>query len=391
MIETLTNDSIGVLLFVGTRPEAIKMAPLALLLKSDPRFEFKLCLTGQHSDMLYQALDVFGLKADVDLKVMEPNQDLSTLTAKILVGASKIIKESRPDIVLVHGDTTTAYAVAMAAFYSETRVGHVEAGLRTKDIQSPFPEEFNRQAIARIAFWNFTPTEKSKLNLLAEGVPEGKVFVTGNTVVDASNFVLGRINSNISLRHEIESEINEKLGFDPSSSKYVLITQHRRENLGEGLLQVLDAIAALAARNPNILFVFPVHLNPRVQESVREKLSDLDNVRLCGPISYQPFTWLLSNCMFAISDSGGIQEEAIGLGRTVLVTRENTERPEGLETGLLKICGTNRDKIVSLAEDSINNFETMVDEHANLSNPYGDGRTSEKILEIISKNEKTVG
>lgn len=379
MIDKFAMSPIKVQAFIGTRPEAIKMAPLAIALEADRRFNFKLCLTGQHSEMLHQALEAFDLKIDADLELMRPDQTLASLSAKIIEGASLEIGKFKPELVLVHGDTTTALSVAIAAFYLGVPVAHVESGLRTHNIQSPFPEEFNRQTIARIASLNFAPTEMSKKNLLDEGIDPSKIFVTGNTIVDAANLAIALIDSKPELRKEISHELNSKLGFDPNLSPFVIVTQHRRENLGSGLDSVLEAVAEFASKNKDKKIIFPVHLNPRVRQAVTSSLSTFENISLCEPLSYLPFTWLIRNCLFLISDSGGIQEEAIGLGKHVIVTRESTERSEGLGTGFLHLTGTSRTQIESAITRLIERKNSTT-ENSYIPNPYGDGNASQKII-----------
>lgn len=372
-----------ILLVLGTRPEAIKMAPLYHALKEQPDvFDTVLCVTAQHRQMLDQVLKVFDMAPDIDLNLMTPGQDLFDLTAAVLKGMRDVLKVHKPDALLVHGDTTTTLAAAMAGFYLGVPVGHVEAGLRTHDLQAPFPEEFNRQVVSKLSKWHFAPTEFSQSNLLAERVPQSCITVTGNTVIDALFWVLGRINTDATRRQELEEFLNEQLGFDWQVQRIVLITGHRRENFGVGFLQICHALKELAARYPAVRFVYPVHLNPNVQQPVNAILADVPNVHLIAPLDYEPFVYLLKHSHIVLTDSGGIQEEAPSLGKPVLVMREVTERPEAVAAGTVRLVGADRGRIVAnVAEllDSQASYNSMARAH----NPYGDGNACVRIVSIL--------
>ena len=374
-----------IMMVFGTRPEAIKMAPLYYALKSQPdEFVTLLCVTAQHREMLDQVLEVFDITPDVDLNLMKPGQDLFDVTTTVLLGMRKVLIEHKPDILLVHGDTTTAIASAIAGLYLNVPVGHVEAGLRTYDISAPFPEEFNRQVITKASQWNFAPTELCRSNLLDEGVDDTNITVTGNTVVDALLLVLNRIENNANKRKTIEKFLFDKLLFDFASQRYVLITGHRRENFGSGFLNICSALQDLADRFPDVHFVYPVHLNPNVQEPVTTMLAGFENIHLIAPLDYEPFVFLLKHCYFVITDSGGIQEEAPSLGKPVLVMRDITERPEAVDAGTVRLVGTDRDKIIVNTAELLENeasYKIMSQAH----NPYGDGNASERITSILSK------
>lgn len=372
-----------IMLVFGTRPEAIKMAPLYHALKRYPReFETLVCVTAQHRQMLDQVLRAFEITPDIDLNLMKQGQDLFDVTASVLLGMRGVLKEYTPDVLLVHGDTTTALASAMAGFYLGVPVGHVEAGLRTHDVYAPFPEEFNRQVTAKVTRWHFSPTDFSRRNLLAEGVDEVRVTVTGNTVIDALLWVLNRIDSDIQRRGKIAAFLDVSLPFDWSKQRFVLITGHRRENFGDSFLQICHALKDLAARYPKVQFVYPVHLNPNVQAPVNAILAELGNVHLIAPLDYEPFVYLLKHCWIVLTDSGGIQEEAPSLGKPVLVMRDVTERPEAVIAGTVRLVGANRDKIVSHIAELLDNeasYELMTRAH----NPYGDGKAAERIISVL--------
>ena len=374
-----------VMLVFGTRPEAIKMAPLYHALRERPEFETTLCVTAQHRQMLDQVLKVFELVPDIDLDLMKPDQDLFDITASVLLGMRPIFQTQRPDVVLVHGDTTTALATAMAAFYAGVPVGHVEAGLRTHDVSAPFPEEFNRQVASRVTRWHFAPTPFSRQNLLNERVPAEHIAVTGNTVIDALYWVLSRIEANPDRSAAIIEFLSERLPFNWRNTRFVLITGHRRENFGDGFLQICEGIKELAKRYPAVYFVYPVHLNPNLQQSVKDLLGSLDNVYLIAPLDYEPFIFLLRHSHIVLTDSGGIQEEAPSLGKPVLVMRDATERPEAIEAGTVRLVGANRERIVK-------NFCELLDDEAVYSamshahNPYGDGKACGRIIEVLRKN-----
>lgn len=383
-----------ILLVFGTRPEAIKMAPLVKELQLHPEdFQTFVCVTGQHREMLDQVLRIFEITPNYDLDIMKPGQDLYDITARVLIGMRDVIKEVRPDIVLVHGDTTTSMASALAAFYQQIPVGHVEAGLRTQDIYSPWPEELNRQITSRIAALNFPPTQISRGNLLTEGIDKNTITVTGNTVIDALQLVIEKIKSNTEVLSEILATLavqgihNYLIDSWSSSRQLVLITGHRRENFGEGFLNICHAIKELAIQYPQADFVYPVHLNPNVKLPVLEILGNngdsiLPNIHLIAPLDYLPFVYLMSKSYFVLTDSGGIQEEAPGLGKPVLVMRETTERPEAVDAGTVLLVGTSKEKILTEVRRLFNDqghYSTM----SRAVNPYGDGHTCERIAEVL--------
>lgn len=378
-----------ILLVFGTRPEAIKMAPLVHELKKHSEcFATKVCVTGQHREMLDQVLNLFEIVPDYDLNIMKPNQDLYDITSRILVGMRDVLDELQPDVVLVHGDTTTSTAAALAAFYKQIPVGHVEAGLRTGNIYSPWPEEMNRLITGRIATYHFSPTPLSRQNLLKENVREKSIVVTGNTVIDALHWVTTKLSSNIELQDALQKEM-QGLGYDVTrlngERKLVLITGHRRENFGEGFLNICHAIKNLAEKYSNVDFVYPMHLNPNVRKPVLEILGKGEsNVFLIEPLQYLPFVYMMGKSYLILTDSGGVQEEAPGLGKPVLVMRDTTERPEAVEAGTVILVGTDQKKI----EDGV----TLLLENENLygkmsqaQNPYGDGHACERIVEFLMK------
>jgi UDP-N-acetylglucosamine 2-epimerase (non-hydrolysing) len=370
-----------ILLVFGTRPEAIKMAPLYHRLAQDSRFETKIVVTAQHRQMLDQVMRLFEIVPHHDLNLMKPGQDLFDVTTAALTGLKGVFAEEKPDVVLVHGDTTTTLAASLAAYYFRVPVGHVEAGLRTGNINSPFPEELNRQLTSRITQWHFAPTEQSRVNLLNENTG-GSIHITGNTVIDALHWVLHRIESNSAHRDRLYGRIREMLGFDVLDARYVLITGHRRENFGTGFSNICGAIQALAARYPNIRFVFPVHMNPNVQGPVRESLGAIANVALIDPVEYEPFVLLLKHAYLVLTDSGGIQEEAPSLGKPVLVMRDTTERPEAVDAGTVKLVGADKSRIVAGVSSLIDDpalYARMAEAH----NPYGDGKACERIADIL--------
>lgn len=380
-----------VMLIFGTRPEAIKMAPLVKALQARPEeFETVVCVTGQHRQMLDQVLKLFEITPEYDLDIMKPGQDLYDVTARILTGMRDVLGESRPDLVLVHGDTSTSTAAALSAFYAQIPVGHVEAGLRTGDIYSPWPEEMNRRITGRIATHHFAPTEAAKANLLAENVDSANIAVTGNTVIDALHTVVNKIDSDSSLDEHLRSDI-AAMGYDTArladgKRRMVLLTGHRRENFGEGFLNICRAIQQLAERYPDIDFVYPMHLNPNVRRPIAEMFHDKNypNVFFIEPLDYLPFVYMMKHAYLIITDSGGIQEEAPSLGKPVLVMREVTERPEALEAGTIRLVGTDTEKIVSEAARFFDDADYY---HANslIANPYGDGRACGRIIEYIEK------
>ena len=381
-----------IMLVFGTRPEAIKMAPLIKELQKYPdKFETIVCVTGQHRQMLDQVLQLFGIVPDYDLDIMKPGQDLYDITSRILIGMRDVFKLIVPDVLLVHGDTTTSMSAALAAFYKQIPVGHVEAGLRTHNIYSPWPEEINRQITSRIAAYNFAPTKLSYDNLKEEEVREETITITGNTVIDALYYVINKLEQDISLSDKIKSELQmlglpeELLNSWGISRRLVLVTGHRRENFGDGFLHICQAIKILAERYPETDFVYPVHLNPNVQKPVNELLSHIPNVYLIKPLEYLPFVYLMKCSHFILTDSGGVQEEAPGLGKPVLVMRDTTERPEAVEAGTVKLVGTDVDEIV---QSSISLFENELSykKMSEANNPYGDGLSSGRIVAVLEKS-----
>lgn len=376
-----------VLLVFGTRPEAIKMAPLVHEFKKhSDQFETKVCVTGQHREMLDQVLDLFQIVPNVDLNIMKNGQDLYDVTSRVLVGMRDVLKELSPDLVLVHGDTTTSMAAALASFYQQIPVGHVEAGLRTGDIYSPWPEEMNRLMTGRIATYHFAPTPLSKQNLLKENVKAERIVVTGNTVIDALHWVVNKIHSEYGLQDAIRGSIRQ-LGYDTErlekGNRLVLITGHRRENFGEGFLNICHAIRSLSQQYPDVDFVYPVHLNPNVRKPVMEILGDsADNVFLIDPLQYLPFVYLMEQSYLILTDSGGIQEEAPGLGKPVLVMRNTTERPEAVDAGTVLLVGADQEKIehgVSQLLDDADLYQKM----SEAVNPYGDGLACRRIVDYL--------
>lgn len=378
------------MLVFGTRPEAIKMAPLVKEFQKHPdTFQTIVCVTGQHREMLDQVLHIFDIHPDFDLNIMKQGQDLYDVTARVLTGMRDVLREAQPDVVLVHGDTTTSTAAALAAFYQQIPVGHVEAGLRTHNILSPWPEEMNRQITGRIASYHFAPTALSRQNLLQENVDDANITVTGNTVIDALYWVVDRIKNDRSLDAELE-EVLRHAGYDVNrladGRPLVLITGHRRENFGDGFINMCTAIKQLTERYPNVDFVYPMHLNPNVRRPIHEvfgdDLSNLGNMHFIEPLEYLSFVYLMEKSTIVLTDSGGIQEEAPGLGKPVLVMRDTTERPEALEAGTVKLVGTNREKI-------FNEVSTLLDDaaaYARMSqavNPYGDGLACSRIVERL--------
>ena len=378
-----------VMLVFGTRPEAIKMAPVVGALKSvADEFDVTVTVTGQHRQMLDSVLDVFGIKPDYDLNIMRPGQDLYDVTSRVLEGMRTVLAESKPDIVLVHGDTSTSTAAALAAFYARMKVGHVEAGLRTGDIYSPWPEEMNRRLTGRLANLHFSPTGTAKANLLAEGVDDSDIFVTGNTVIDALMQVKHEIESSADLRNELADKLKE-LGYDPErlnrGRRLVLVTGHRRENFGDGFKNICQALAELSERYRGMVdFVYPMHLNPNVRGPIAETFGgkELENMFFIEPVDYLPFVYLMMISHVILTDSGGIQEEAPSLGKPVLVMRDTTERPEALEAGTVELVGTDRKRIVDgvsrLLDDDVH-----YNERSGRFNPYGDGKASQRIVEAL--------
>ncbi|ATC85275.1 non-hydrolyzing UDP-N-acetylglucosamine 2-epimerase [Pseudoalteromonas arctica] len=372
--------SIKVLTVFGTRPEAIKMAPLVTGLITDERFNSKVCVTGQHREMLDQVLELFEITPDYDLNIMKSGQTLPEITSKILVKLTPVIKSLKPDLVLVHGDTATTFAASLAAYYEQVPVAHIEAGLRTGDIYSPWPEEANRKLTGALTKLHFAPTESSKQNLLNEGYPEKNIIVTGNTVIDA----LFHIRKILELNEPLKAELKQQFPFLEKNKKIILVTGHRRESFGEGFEDICKALASIASAYPDAQIVYPVHLNPNVQEPVNRVLKGIDNIYLIEPQQYLPFTYLMDNAYIILTDSGGIQEEAPSLGKPVLVMRNTTERPEALEAGTVKLIGTDKDRIIreiKLLMDDDTEYKKMSQAH----NPYGDGMAVKRILDEISK------
>ncbi len=389
-----------ILLVFGTRPEAIKMAPLVKTFMEHPdEFKTLVCVTGQHREMLDQVLRLFDITPDYDLDIMKKGQDLYDVTSRVLLGMRDVLKEVQPDVVLVHGDTTTSTAAALAAFYQQIPVGHVEAGLRTGNIYSPWPEEMNRLITGRIASYNFSPTELSRSNLVKENVAESSIVVTGNTVIDALLWVVNKIKSDEALSAELAGKISNA-GYDVSrlgngERKLVLITGHRRENFGDGFINICSAIRDLAQKYPNVDFVYPMHLNPNVRKPIHEVFVGMDslpegtgwgdnaNMFFIEPLEYMEFVYLMERSNFVLTDSGGIQEEAPGLGKPVLVMRDTTERPEALEAGTVKLVGTSRDiifnEVARLLDDALH-YEKM----SKAVNPYGDGKACERIINFLA-------
>ncbi|EXJ10626.1 non-hydrolyzing UDP-N-acetylglucosamine 2-epimerase [Nitrincola nitratireducens] len=368
-----------ILTVFGTRPEAIKMAPLALQLAADERFDAKVCVTAQHREMLDQVLELFELKPDFDLNLMKPGQDLTDITTGILQGLKQVFLDFKPDVVLVHGDTATTFATTLAAYYQQIAVGHVEAGLRTGNIYSPWPEEGNRKLTGALANIHFAPTSTSKQNLLNEGVSPECVHVTGNTVIDALFEVIEKLKSNATL----SSQFNTQFEFLDSSKKLILVTGHRRESFGGGFERICQALANTAISHPDVEIVYPVHLNPNVQEPVNRLLAGIDNIHLIDPLDYLPFVYLMNQAHIILTDSGGIQEEAPSLGKPVLVMRDTTERPEAVEAGTVKLVGTDSDVITQeltrLLRDQ-DAYNTMSFAH----NPYGDGQACLRIRDYLA-------
>lgn len=379
-----------ILLVFGTRPEAIKMAPLVKEFQKNPTdFETIVCVTGQHREMLDQVLNIFGIVPDYDLNIMKQGQDLYDVTSRVLLGMREILNKVCPDVVLVHGDTTTSTAAALAAFYQQIPVGHVEAGLRTYDIYSPWPEEMNRQITGRIATYHFSPTQLSRQNLLDEGVKEHNIIVTGNTVIDALYMVVDKIKNDKALDAGL-AKILSSAGYNverlKSGKKLVLITGHRRENFGAGFISMCTAIKDLTRKYPDVDFVYPMHLNPNVRKPIHEvfgeNLSNLDNMFFIEPLEYLSFVYLMEQAAIVLTDSGGIQEEAPGLGKPVLVMRDTTERPEALEAGTVKLVGTNYDKIVTEVSNLLND-EKYYEKMSKAVNPYGDGMACNRIVRVL--------
>lgn len=382
---TTERATVKVLTVFGTRPEAIKMAPLVHALAQDASIESRLCVTAQHREMLDQVLHLFSLVPDYDLNIMRPGQELTEITSRILEGLKTVFADFTPDVVLVHGDTTTTLAASLAAFYHRIPVGHVEAGLRTGDLWSPWPEEANRTLTGHLASYHFAPTQRSQQNLQRENVPASRIFVTGNTVIDALFWVRDRVLSDAALHNSMAA----RYPFLDADKKMLLVTGHRRESFGGGFERICNALAEIARLHPQLQIVYPVHLNPNVSEPVNRILRGIDNIVLIEPQEYLPFVWLMDRAWLILTDSGGIQEEAPSLGKPVLVMRDTTERPEALDAGTVRLVGTDQQKIVSEVTRLLNDneaWQTMSHAH----NPYGDGLACQRIVEVLKNNRITL-
>ncbi|MBD3797637.1 MAG: UDP-N-acetylglucosamine 2-epimerase (non-hydrolyzing) [Campylobacterales bacterium] len=374
-----------ILIVFGTRPEAIKMAPLVKEFeKHNDVFDMKVCVTAQHREMLDQVLELFDIKPHYDLDVMKQGQDLYDVTSKILLGMRDVLTEFQPDLVLVHGDTTTTLATTLSSFYQRIPVGHVEAGLRTGNIYSPWPEEANRLLTTQVTKYHFAPTLKNKENLQKEHIPDKDIIITGNTVIDTLFMVVERLKNDENLATDTHNSIVEK-GYNSSDRKVVLVTGHRRENFGEGFLNICTALKELAQQHKDVDFVYPVHLNPNVQKPVNEILKDIDNVYLIAPLDYLPFVYLLKRSFLVLTDSGGVQEEAPSLGKPVLVMRDTTERPEAVEAGTVLLVGTDVENIKQNVSRLLEN-ETYYKKMSYAHNPYGDGNACSKIVNFLKEN-----
>ncbi|KJH55991.1 MULTISPECIES: non-hydrolyzing UDP-N-acetylglucosamine 2-epimerase [Acinetobacter] len=371
-----------VLLIFGTRPEAIKMAPLAIKLQEDnDNFETKVCVTGQHRQMLDQVLDLFQLNPDFDLNLMKPGQTLSDITSSVLKGLDQVFEIWKPDLILVHGDTATTFAASLAAYYHKIKIGHVEAGLRTGNLYSPWPEEANRKLTGVLANYHFAPTNSSYNNLIKEDINPINVVVTGNTVIDALLQVKNKVEQEQQLIQKFEQEFN----FLDKSKKLILVTGHRRENFGQGFLNICTALAHLAKKYPNVQIIYPVHLNPNVQQPVNELLTGISNIHLIAPQDYLPFVYLMNQSYLILTDSGGIQEEAPSLGKPVLVMRDTTERPEAVEAGTVRLVGTDVNRIEELVTQLLEDPKLYA-EMASAHNPYGDGTACQQIIDFLKIN-----
>ena len=367
-----------ILTIFGTRPEAIKMAPLVHVLKNDERFDSKVCVTAQHREMLDQVLDLFDITPDYDLDLMQVGQTLNEVTSRILLKIKPVLQEFKPDVVLVHGDTATTFAASLAAYYEQIAVGHVEAGLRTGNIYSPWPEEANRKLTSVLTKYNFSPTQTSKKNLLNENYPEGSIFVTGNTVIDALLMIQEKIDTDKGLSSTLESSFS----FLDSRKKLILVTGHRRESFGDGFERICDALATIAKKYPDAQILYPMHLNPQVREPVNRILKNITNIYLIEPQQYLPFIYLMTRAHIILTDSGGVQEEAPSLGKPVLVMRDTTERPEAVEAGTVKLVGTDVELIMSSLSELMDNKEAYK-KMSFAHNPYGDGKSCQRILDAL--------
>ncbi|MDB2487152.1 UDP-N-acetylglucosamine 2-epimerase (non-hydrolyzing) [Alphaproteobacteria bacterium] len=372
-----------ILIVFGTRPEAIKMAPLVKAMQAESKaFDTQVCVTAQHRDMLDQVLNLFNITPEHDLNLMQPGQSLTALSNRVLTGIEQVLSAVKPDLVFVHGDTTTSSMTALAAFYQQIDVAHIEAGLRTHNLYAPWPEEANRQITGRLTKWHFAPTELARQNLRAENTPDAQICVTGNTVIDALYWVRNQIGEDTARDADLRAGIAEN-GFDFSPERRViLITAHRRENFGAGFESICKSLATLAENNPDCDLVYPVHLNPNVQKPVHKLLGDKPNIHLIAPLDYEPFVWLMLKSHIVLTDSGGIQEEAPGLGKPVLVMRETTERPEAAEAGTVKLVGTNGSLIASQTQALLDD-ESAYAEMSRAHNPYGDGKACRRIIDFL--------
>ncbi len=373
-----------ILIIFGTRPEAIKMAPLVKLFQEENNIITKVCVTAQHREMLDQVLDIFDIKPDYDLNLMKKSQDLYDITSSVLLGIKDVLKNETPDYVLVHGDTTTSMCASLSSFYEKIPICHIEAGLRTNNILSPWPEEMNRQITARLATYHFAPTQESKQNLINEGITDKNIIVTGNTVIDALLYISNKIKNDNKIEKKIEEKLIQSGMKTVFKRKTILVTGHRRENLGKGFVNICKALKYIAESNESVDIVYPVHLNPNVYNTIHKMLSRSKNIYLIKPVEYLPFVYLMQKSHFIITDSGGIQEEAPSLGKPVLVTRDTTERPEAIKSGTVKLVGTNTEKIIREAQNLLNNqvdYKKMSSAH----NPYGDGKSSKKIIKFFKK------
>lgn len=373
-----------IMLIFGTRPEAVKMAPIYKMLKNSKDFKLTTCVTAQHRNLLDQVLNVFGIKPDVDFNIMSKNQNLYDITSKVLTAMKDLLFKKKPDIILVHGDTTTTLAAALSAFYMKIDICHIEAGLRTNNIYSPYPEELNRQVVSKLASWHFSPTSINKKNLISEGVKPSRIFVTGNTTIDSLKIIISRITKIKKLKNEIETKLNKKLAFKYEVQKFILITVHRRENFGNNLNNIFYAIKKLAFNFPNLKFVYVVHPNPNIKKNASHILSNISNIHLINPLGYEEFCFLMSKSFLIMTDSGGIQEEAPSLGIPVIVLRRNTERPEGIKSGTCILAGNSEKKIFKTARDLIINkskYKSMIKK----KNPYGNGFAAYNIINCLKK------
>jgi UDP-N-acetylglucosamine 2-epimerase (non-hydrolysing) len=375
---------IKILTIFGTRPEAIKLAPVIKALEAHPdRFRSSVCVTAQHREMLDQAIHLFDLRPDYDLDIMKPKQDLYGITSEVLLKLRDLLKEIKPDLILVQGDTTTTFAAGLAAFYERIEIGHVEAGLRTCDKYKPFPEEINRHLTSVLADYHFAPTEQAKLHLLKEGTPEARIYVTGNTVIDTLLWILKK-QSEPEQKMSMEAFFAKALGSSALSRRLILVTAHRRESFGEGFENICQALKEIALRNPDVHIVYPVHLNPNVREPVYRIVGGVDRIHLIEPLEYKPFVYLMNQSFLILTDSGGIQEEAPSLGKPVLVMREVTERPEAVEAGTARLVGPKKENIIQGAQKLLDDPEEYR-RMANRKNPYGDGKAAEKIVDILGQ------